>query len=473
MLIRKAEIEGAIVDVRLRDGIVAAIAPALMPIAGENVVDARGAVLLPGLHDHHLHLNALAAALDSVHCGPPRVRDAQALGYELQTKAQALAASGDGWIRGIGYTDSVAGNIDRDWLDQFAPSIPVRVQHRSGRLWILNSCALQRIAEGLSKQERDASPLEQQAGRWTGRLYDADDWLRGRLRGNVPDLRRASALLASYGITGITEVTPHNNTASWRAFAAAHAGGAIIQDLCVMGDASLNHRGDEPGLRLGATKIHLHESHLPALDAMTRAIAISHDADRPVAIHCVTLTELLFSLAALAAAGAVRGDRIEHAAIAPPDALRLMREQGVTVVTQPNFIGERGDDYLRDVEAADRPWLYRARAFLDAGIPLAAGTDAPFGAPDPWRAMRDAVQRRTPRGAVLDAAETLTPEQALALFLGHPDHPGGPARRIATGASADLCLLDRPWRQARCDLASARVLATWKAGDIIYRAAEN
>ena len=130
-------------------------------------------------------------------------------------------------------------------------------------------------------------------------------------------------------------------------------------------------------------------------------------------------------------------------------------------------------DGLRDVDAVDQPWLYRARVFLDAGIPLAAGTDAPFGAPDPWRAMRDAVERRTPNGAVLDKAETLTPEQALALFLGHSDNPGGPARRIATGANADLCLLDRPWHQARTDLAAVRVLMTWKDGEVIYRAAEN
>ena len=472
MLIRNAEIDGAGVDVRLRDGVVAAIAPVLAPLGDETMVDARGAMLLPGLHDHHLHLNALAAALESVHCGPPMVCDAQALGRALQDKAQAAAAA-CGWIRGIGYTDSVAGDIDRDWLDQFAPSNPVRIQHRSGRLWILNSCALRQITDGMSARERAASPLEKKAGRWSGRLYDADEWLRGRLQNGAPDLRRASALLASYGVTGITEVTPHNNIASWNAFAAARAGGDILQELRVMGDASLNHHGDQPGLQLGATKIHLHESRLPALDVLTATIATSHDAGRPVAIHCVTLTELLFSLAALGAAGAFRGDRIEHAAIAPPEALPLLRQQGVTVVTQPNFIGERGDDYLRDVDAADRPWLYRGRAFLDAGIPLAAGTDAPFGAADPWRAMSAAVLRRTPRGAVLDENEALTPEQALLLFLGCGADPGGPARRIATGARADLCLLDRPWQRARCDLAAVRVIATWQAGNVIYRAADH
>ena len=469
MLIRHAEVDGVRVDVRLIDGVIAAMAPVLTPLTDERIIDARGAVLLPGLHDHHLHLNALAAALDSLHCGPPQIFDAPTLGRELQNKARAVAANGGGWLRGIGYTDSVAGAIDRDWLDQFALSIPVRIQHRSGRLWILNSCALRWIEEGMTARERGAAPLEKQNGRWTGRLYDADDWLRGRLRAVAPNLRRASALLASYGITGITEVTPHNNRASWNHFAAARAAGDIAQDLRIMGNASLNHQNDKPGQRLGATKIHLHESHLPPLDSLISLIADSHNAGRPVAVHCVTLTELLFSLGALAAAGAFPGDRIEHAAIAPPDAVQLMREQGVTVVTQPNFIGERGDDYLRDVDAVDQPWLYRARVFLDAGIPLAAGTDAPFGAPDPWRAMRDAVARRTPGGAVLDAAETLTPEQALALFLGPSDNPGGPARRIATGANADLCLLDRPWHLARTDLAAVRVLVTWKSGDIIYR----
>ncbi|TMA34723.1 MAG: hypothetical protein E6J87_06010, partial [Deltaproteobacteria bacterium] len=47
--------------------------------------------------------------------------------------------------------------------------------------------------------------------------------------------------------------------------------------------------------------------------------------------------------------------------------------------------------------------------------------------------------------------------------------PGGPPRAIAVGAAADLCLLDRPWRDARTRLASGDVRATWCAGERVWQ----
>ena len=163
-----------------------------------------------------------------------------------------------------------------------------------------------------------------------------------------------------------------------------------------------------------------------------------------------------------------RSDRIEHAALAPPDTLLLLAALGVTVVTQPNFIHERGDAYRQDVPVGDQPWLYRLRGLIDAGIPLAGSTDAPFGDANPWLAMQAAVDRRTRSGATLGAAEALTPEQALALFTGSPTAPGSVQRRIALGAPADLCLLDRSWAQARRDLGNVRIVATLKDGQRIW-----
>jgi predicted amidohydrolase YtcJ len=131
-------------------------------------------------------------------------------------------------------------------------------------------------------------------------------------------------------------------------------------------------------------------------------------------------------------------------------------------------VSERGDQYATDVEPADRPWLYRARAFLAAGVPLAAGSDAPFGAPDPWRAMRAAVERRSEGGRALGSGEALTPEEALALFTTRGEAPGAPPRRIVPGAPADLCLLRAPWLHARRVLSGDLVAATWRAGERIH-----
>ena len=122
MLIRHAQIDGGDgMDVRVRHGRIEAMAAALTPLADEEVINARGAALLPGLHDHHVHLYAFAAAQASVPCGPPQVREAQALRQALMQASTGLAPGA--WLRGVAYHESVAGEIDRDWLDAVLPIV--------------------------------------------------------------------------------------------------------------------------------------------------------------------------------------------------------------------------------------------------------------------------------------------------------------------------------------------------------------
>ena len=463
MLIRRAELAGGLRrDVRLAAGRIAEIGEGLEPTAGEEILDAGGGALLPGLHDHPLHLLALAAARSSLRCGPPEVRSPEAL-------AQALrgAEPRGGWIRAVGYHERVAGALDRAALDALLPAVPVRVQHRSGALWLVNSAGAAEL--GLEEAgpvpgiERDAS------GRATGRLYRLDGWLRDRLASPPPDLAGVGRSLARFGVTGVTDATPGNGREELALFGAAIASGALVQRVVLMGSTALPDVQSDP-LARGALKLILSEDALPDPDALAETIARAHAEDRCVALHCVTRTELVLAVASFAAAGARGGDRIEHAAVAPPEVVKELARLPLTVVTQPNFVRERGDAYLAEVESRDRPWLYRCRGWLEAGVSLGGGTDAPFGDADPWRAMAAAVERRSESGAVLSADEALAPERALALFTTHPSDPGGPPRALGEGAPADLCLLGAPWREVRRELGSQHVRATLRAGVCIYRA---
>lgn len=464
MLIRRAEIApGEIVDLRIDGTRIVELAASLARNVNEKTVDAAGHALLPGLHDHHIHLRALAASLASVRCGPPQVADLDQLADALRA-ADARMQPGD-WLRGVQYHESVAGEISRDALDALLPDRPLRIQHRSGRLWILNSAALDGLAP-----DADA-PLERQDGRWTGRLYDADDWLRARLRGTPPSLQAASRWLASRGVTGVTDTTHHNGPVELHDLAQARRSGRLLQNVRVMGDARLDGSGDIPGAQRGEHKFHLHEHALPPIDELVLAIRASHAVGRATAFHCVTRTDLVFALGALREAGSLQGDRIEHAAVTPPELVDEMAALNLIVVTQPNFIAERGDDYRRDVDVADRPWLYRLRGIVDAGVPLAGSTDAPFGEPDPWAAMQAAIARRTPSGAVLGGNEALAPAAALDLFLSPLETPASPPRRIAAGAMADLCLLDRKYAAALRRPGDVGVRMTFVAGRVAHDAA--
>lgn len=450
LLLRSVELAGRQVrDVRLAGGRITEVG-ALARFPGEPAWDCRGAALLPGLCDHHLHLHALAAADRSVSCGPPATVDPAALGTALAD----APADEHGWVRGIGYVESVAGELDAGALDRLHAGRPVRIQHRGGALWMLNGAALRHL--GLAGGEhpgieraRDGTP--------TGRLWRADDWLRGRLPASrPPDLAGVGRRLAALGITAVTDATPDLAPEAIDAITEAHRSGALPQRPQLLG-APPGHPA------AGPSKIVLADSGLPDLDALTERIRATHLAGRPVAAHCVTQEALVLLLAALDDAGSMPGDRIEHAALVPEGLLPALAASGLRVVTQPGFLADRGDDYLRDVPAEQHGDLYRCRSLLDAGVPLALSSDGPYGPLDPWAVIAAAVHRRTGSGAVVAPAERLTPVRALHGYLSTPGHPGGPARRITVGAAADLVLLHTPLaeilRAPRADAVRAVLIA--------------
>jgi predicted amidohydrolase YtcJ len=477
MLIRRVQLAPAragvaTVDVRLANGLVAQIEPSLAPGDRESVVNGYGGALLPGLHDHHIHLLALAAARRSVRCGPPQVCDEAALSRALRDAA--TQGDGSGWIRGVGYHESVAGDLDAASLDRLFRDQPVRIQHRSGALWIVNGTGLACL--GLSRASDDcgldSAPVGVErgpAGRATGRIYRSDGWLRERIAGSSPpDLSDVGNALARLGVTGVTDATPHNASAELALISRAVANGELPQRARLMGTPDLPEPS-EPGISRGEVKLVISEFEPPVFDELEATIVAAHDSARNVAIHCVTRAELAFAIGACEAAGVLEGDRIEHASVSPPELTSRLAELGLWVVTQPNFVRERGDAYRLEVDEIDQPWLYRCQGLIDAGVALGGGTDAPFGDPDPWLAMQAALDRRTAAGAALGRDESLSPERALALFTTPPDAPGGEPRRVGVGSAADLCLLDRPWARARESLESAHVSATWVGGRRIWQ----
>jgi predicted amidohydrolase YtcJ len=438
-------------DVRVSGGRVAECAPRLRLAPGEADIDAAGGALLPGLHDHHVHLRALAGARASLAAGPPHARTADGLAARLRA-ADAELPPGV-WLRAVGYHESVAGPLDRQVLDRLLPHRPVRVQHRTGALWMVNSAAVARLGLDsceLSGVERD------EAGRPTGRLWRMDRWVADRVPPVTGDLAAVSARAAALGITGFTDATP----------------GATAGDLALLADAGVAQRlhcmapagaGPPPGtITLGPVKILLDDATLPPLDDLADRVRAAHAAGRPAAVHCVTRVQLVLTLAALDAAGRLPGDRIEHGAVIPAESLPDLR--GLTVITQPHFVAERGEQYARDVPTGDLPDLWRLRSLVAAGVAVAGGSDAPFGGEDVWHAMRASVLRP---GLFRPEQEALSPAQAVALFLGEPATPGR-QRRVAPGHPADLVLLRARPLDALDSLASDLVAATIVGGEVVY-----
>lgn len=440
-------------DVRISGGVVADVAPRIRFPPDDEVVDGAGGALLPGLHDHHVHLLALAAARSAVRLGPPEVADGQGMAAALRSADEALPP--DAWIRAVGYHDSVAGPLDRHRLDRLVGRRPVRVQHRSGALWVLNTAALQALGG-----DADGD----------GRLFGADRWLRDRLPPrDPPDLAAVGRELSSYGVTGVTDATPFSARDDLELLASARACGDLAQRVQVTGGPALTDVDLPAALERGPVKLLLADHDLPALDDLVGWITGAHRHGRAVAVHCVTRVALALALAAWNEAGARHGDRVEHGAVVDPDLARQVAAYGLTVVTQPGFVAERGDRYLAEVEAEDLPHLWPCRSLLDAGVTVAASTDAPFGPADPWRAVAAAATRRTAGGRILGPHETVDRRSALLLLLGDLGDPGGPPRRVRRGVTADLCVLDAPLDDALVDPSSRHVVLTLQGGEVVHR----
>jgi len=431
-------------DIRIESGLIAEIGHNLKR-SNDDVLDAEGNDIIPGLCDHHIHLHALAARRASVDCGPPFVRSSTELAAALNDSPGI-----NGWVRGVGYFESVSGELDRGRLDRLHRARPVRIQHRSGALWILNTAGIEVTRLDQANHpgiERDS------AGRPTGRIWRADAWLRDRIPGNTPpSLKVVGSELAALGITSVTDATPDLDGDGITSIADAMSKGDLPQRVHLLGApvSSPSPLEDVKGwatqstsarLTIGPYKIVLADSGLPDLDELARTITECHRVGRAIAAHSVSRETLLILLAVLNEVGSLPGDRIEHGALIPAASIEEIRRLGLTVVTQPGFIADRGDDYLEHVDHADQQDLYRCQSLIDAAIPIAFSSDAPYGPLDPWTVIAAAQHRRSPKGIVLGGNETVNAARALDAYLSRSDDPGGPARRVQVGAPADLVLV--------------------------------
>jgi predicted amidohydrolase YtcJ len=391
--------------------------------------DGRGGRLISGLTDHHLHLFATVAQGWSLDLSS---RDAQDAGW-LADRLQDGASKGP--VRGVGYSGEGETLLDRWAIDSLCSAVPVKLQYRTGGLWVLNSLALDLVLTA----ESEAPPAFERNdfGQLTGRVWRGDRFLRERWLTEAPDFESLGAELASWGVTSVTDASVTTDQAQVAAF--EKAARRFPQRIQLMSGGCIVVPDE---FTLGPVKIMLDEHALPELGVVLSKIEQARRAGRTVAAHCVTQAELALMLCAFETAGASPGDRIEHGAIITQESIAGLCALGITVVSQPAFIHSRGDRYVREIPAEDLPNLYRLRSLQNAGVKLAASSDAPYGPLNPWLAIRTATNRRSADDVEIGGCEKLAPREALDLYLSPPDDPGSAPRRPRIGEPADLCLMN-------------------------------
>ena len=338
----------------------------------------------------------------------------------------------------------------------------MRLQHRSRHLDVFNRAGLEALGFGAPSAipvESSLATIEREPDSDvpTGRIFNGGELLQ-RLRSQAPsedlarDVRAASKELLSRGITTVQDATFTNRPNELDLFRGLIASGDLGVRVFMMRSARYWREFDEaesPELRLGPIKIMLDEATSNSGD-VRRTVAGARAAGHAVAFHAVSEAEVALALdalrdAPLRASKSAGPDRIEHGAVIPDEWLDQLRELGACVVGQPSLVRDRGDIYRDTHSPEQHAWIHRARSLVNAGIPYAAGSDAPVTEPNPLLDMKASRTRRTIGGSLFGRDEALTPMQALAAFTLWPARAVGADRKLGKlrpGAVADVVVLD-------------------------------
>jgi predicted amidohydrolase YtcJ len=472
-----------------------------------NVIDARGAAVLPGFDDSHASLVAAGLARDGVQLHGAETLD------EMQSRiAEWIAAHPDAaWVTGGGWAyDALADLPARAQLDAAVTDRPARLRSQDGEALWVNTKALQ--AAGITKKTKDPKHgviVRDRRGEPTGLLKGAAMALVDRVVPPPTREERAKALQLAMrdanqrGITSVQDIgaAPGDldlydaardaDTLSLRVYAAVEAERTSIEDL----DAIAKRYPDDPLLKTGLATITLDgsvESQTAALlapyegkgagegalqmtpealsalaaqlDAHGWQIAIEGSGDRSV-------RAALDAFAAIAkSANGTRPPRhrIEHVTLVDPEDVPRFGALGVVASMQPLHATLGGLTSWSKAIGVDRvPYGWAARSLSAAGAHLAFGSDWPVLPLEPLDALRAAVHRPE-----LHAGEQLTLKSAInawtsgAAWASFDDHRKG---TLAPGMLADLVILSTDIFAGSSQLSAAEVVLTIFDGKIVYR----
>lgn len=466
---------------------------------GTTVLDCRGATVLPGFIDAHLHLRAYVSTLLGIDCSPRVVRHMRQLQALLQDQARRVPPGQ--WLVGHGYDDfelAERRHPTRWDLDLVTPQHPVRLAHRSRHAWLLNSAALTQlditrdfVAPPGGVVERDLT-----TGEPTGLLIDMDGYLRQRLPPVTTSgvyrqgVRQASQALLAAGVTAVQDASMSNDLAACDMLHAWIAAGDLRPRVSLLlGSSALPAAvaaGVKPGehaaaLHVHGIKIRLDESSgalYPPQEILNAQVWEAHHLGFPVAIHAVDVPALISALHAIRLAQErwPRADichRIEHCALCPEVCIDELVELQVTVVTQPAFLWHHGRRYSADIAPEQQAWLYRVNSLLDRGVRVAGSSDAPVVPPQPLQGIQAAVTRQTPDGQIIGSEERVAVDTALGLFTQGAAWAcglGAEVGSITPGKRADLVVLEAdPRRVPAAEIQQIPVRMTLVDGVVQWR----
>jgi predicted amidohydrolase YtcJ len=472
----------------------------LMELKKKNtkVIDCKGKTILPGFIDAHFHLFGFAESLVILNLEPGNnIRSMN----DIQTKIRQLSEqlSPGTWIRGRGYNEfylTEKRHPNRWDLDSVTTVHPIKLTHRSGRAYVLNSLGLKLV--GISKETADPPEglidRDIETGEPTGLLYGMGDYL-GKA---IPPLERdqielgiklADRELCALGITSVHDASPRNNLDRWKLIQHWKKEGLLKTRVKMMlGKEGLEeyrkHRFpvqvDENQVSMGGVKTIVHETTgqlRPGQFELNEMVLNVHRSELQAVLHAIEgkTIEAACDAVEYALKKSPRSDhrhRIEHCSVCTPSLAKRLASLGIMVVTQPSFIYYNGDRYLRTVPDSNLQHLYPIGTLMKNNVVVAGSSDCPVVPANPIMGVYSAVSRRTEAGDFVLPDEKITPLEALKMYTQDAAKATSEERikgSIEPGKLADLVVLSSdPTKLPANEMKNIEVEMTILDGEVVW-----
>jgi len=493
-----------------------------------EVLDLGGRFAMPGFIDSHVHF--MDGSFQLLEIDLKHTRDEADFRQRIAEKAQTLKPGE--WMLGGDWDEEAwpdAKLPTRQTIDSVTPANPVWISRYDGHAGLANSLALKLAGVTKATQAPEGGLIvrDPRTGEPTGVLKDAAEALVDRAVPPPTEAQFEEALRAGLaearrvGVTSVEDISVGANSpngsftgeiellrraeregwltcrfyeitpvAVWQKIEAAGISHGMGSDFLKMGavkafaDGSLGSRTawmfepytDDPTYSGLATAL------MTPPAKMMATLAAADKAGIQLAVHAIgdrANAEMLDIYQRIGGADpAAHRFRIEHAQHLRPADIARFGKLGVIASMQPYHAIDDGRWAEKRIGHDRARTSYAWRSILDAGAPLAFGTDWPVAPLNPLLGVYAAVTRATLDGM---HPEGWFPEQRLTLEETLRAYTQGSAYAafdenekgtIAPGKLGDLVVLDEDLLQIPPDhLKDVQVAATIVGGKVVYRSA--
>jgi predicted amidohydrolase YtcJ len=492
-------------------------------LAGKQtrIVDARGATIVPGFNDCHLHAEADTLLYETLVGNPYEVEfvTIASIVGKLQDKA-SKTPTGD-WVFGFFYDDTKVKDgrvLTRADLDRVSTTHPVLVLHRGGHTAFVNGKSFALAGVNRDTPDPAGGTFDRDSkGELTGRITDSamDAFYTPKI---MPSLNKAadpararaaaafmSSQFARYGLTSVS----HSGD-DFAALQGIRADGKLLHRISYeCDDAMLDHvisagiasgLGDE-WIRFGATIEHTHDG---SFSERTMALSrpypgrsppysgnIAQPQDQLNAwaermyragirpnIHAngdvaIDMALKAYEHAAAKMPAARLRPKITHCTYINPDLIRRIKAVDAIPAPFTTYLYYNSDKFAFYGEEMMKNCL-AFRSFLDAGIPVVAGSDFPPGPFSPLMGIQGMVTRIGFDGRIWGANQRITVEEAIRIYTlngaisTNEEHMKG---SITPGKLADFVLLgDDPHHVEPGKIKDIQIVETYTGGKSVFHA---